>query len=291
MAKKPKVVEDIDVEKKKKEHSALKTFFLVVLIGVACFFIGAYYQDIFESFSVAPIKDSSKEEKESVELEDNCIQLEDDQTESTEDGETIEKALERYYYFTTLDKGFSTPEEIDLNDLLLFASSMNMEEMNKAHNGFDISLKQVNKILKKYFDYEIEEGADIVCDICTETIYLYDKENKVFIYNWDSEHGHSGSAVNVKQRIISVETNENKEIIVHVKQAFGLGEYVVTEYYDSLEDAEKEVNPILKVEYDPEDMFFDEYDFNNVSNDKMYTYEYVFKEIDGILVLKSYKKL
>lgn len=292
MAKKPKIVEDVNVEKKKKEHSALKTFILVILIGGACFFVGAYYQDIFESFSVAPIKEDGKKESDNEETIDDCVTMEEDELpDSVKEIESIEKALERYYYFTTLDKGFSTPEEIDLNDLLLFATSMNISEMNKAHNGFDISLKQVNKILKKYFDYEIEEGADIFCDICTETTYLYDKENKIFTYNWDSDHAHSGSAVNVKQRIISAKTNENNEVIVQVKQAFGLGEYVVTEYYDSLEDAEKEVNPILKVEYDPEDMFFDEYDFNNVSNDKMYTYEYVFKEIDGILVLKSYKKL
>lgn len=292
MAKKPKIVEDVNVEKKKKEHSALKTFILVILIGGACFFVGAYYQDIFESFSVAPIKEGGKKESDNEETIDDCVTMEEDELpDSVKEIESIEKALERYYYFTTLDKGFSTPEEIDLNDLLLFATSMNISEMNKAHNGFDISLKQVNKILKKYFDYEIEEGADIFCDICTETTYLYDKENKIFTYNWDSDHAHSGSAVNVKQRIISAKTNENNEVVVQVKQAFGLGEYVVTEYYDSLEDAEKEVNPILKVEYDPEDMFFDEYDFNNVSNDKMYTYEYVFKEIDGILVLKSYKKL
>ena len=33
MAKKPKIVEDVNVEKKKKEHSVLKTFILVILIG------------------------------------------------------------------------------------------------------------------------------------------------------------------------------------------------------------------------------------------------------------------
>ena len=58
-----KVTEFINIEKKKKEHSALKTFLLVILIGGACFFIGAYYQDIFESFSVAPIKDSNKDDE------------------------------------------------------------------------------------------------------------------------------------------------------------------------------------------------------------------------------------
>ena len=290
--KKPKIVEDINIEKKKKEHSALKTFLLVILIGGACFFIGAYYQDIFESFSVAPIKDSSKDD-EGEEIVDNCIQLEQDQTQ-IEEADTIEKALTRYYYFTMLDKEITKPEDIDLNDLLLFVSSMNMQEVTRAHNGYDFSLKQANKILKKYFDYEIEEGADILCELCGEKPYLYDKENKVFTYNWDAEHGHGGSGVDVKQRIISAKTNddnENRMVTVLVKQAFGLGEHVVTEYYDSIEDAEKEVNPILKMEYDEEGMFFDEYDFNNVSNDKMNTYEYVFEIIDGIYVLKSYKKL
>ena len=116
----------------------------------------------------------------------------------------------------------------------------------------------------------------------------------MFAYNWEIEHGHGGNFVDVKQRIISAKTNddnENRMVTVLVKQAFGLGEHVVTEYYDSIEDAEKEVNPILKMEYDEEGMFFDEYDFNNVSNDKMNTYEYVFEIIDGIYVLKSYKKL
>ena len=271
--------------KKGKVRGVIFTILLVLAFAVIAFGVGV------ATGGVILVEDEKVENKEDVNEEVN----EETNEEISDDAvfyvneQVVEKALEEYYFFAQQDKMFESPEKINLNDLLLFSSNKLVGELTRDTDANDVTLDEVNKVIKENFGYEIKEGADIFCDVCENITFTYDSSKKVFSYK--GEHGHEGSPVSVLQRIISVRTNEKGQVVVLVKQAYGLGQYYISKYYRTPEDARNEMSPILEIHMEESGMTFEQFDFNGVSGDKMNTYEYVFEKSNHRLILKSYKRV
>lgn len=259
----------------------MKKFLLIVLlvlvmtgIGVGTYFLGR---------NSIEVKDCEKK----VETEDKDENLNNENLGNDEfyyvDYDEIEKVIESYSYLTAMNKSFNSVDEIEVDDLVHFA--VRHIENRESYDYF--TLDEVNTVLEKYFDFSLEDGKDIKCDVCDNNIFwYYDADSKRFSSKNDDSHAHEGSCYGDLTRIISITNDEENKYVVLTKKAFGCNPYVISTYYASLDEDGSE--PVLEFYGDP---LFTEAEFNNVPNDKLNTYEYVFELVDNRLVLKSFKKV
>lgn len=259
----------------------MKKVLLIVLIlilfvctGVGSFFLGTH---VTSKDRCVDVKDEVNEE----EKKDNTDKEQNNNETLYVNMEVINDALYRYSSLVLVTRGFDNINTVNVNDLMLFAVYDYDSDLDN-----EFTLDDLNKVLKKYFDYELSEGQNIMCDVCENILYNYDKETKTFKHvEDDSLHGHEGNGLGSIRRIISVEVDDDGKYVVQTKEAFGSSPYVITEYYDDLEE---DSELVFELTTDPE---FVEAEFNKVPNDKLKTFEYVFEVIDNTLVLKSYKRI
>lgn len=226
--------------------------------------------------------DDKKDKDVKVKNESNNI-------ENTSDIDLIMIRIQELAHIEQVNRNINDVSELTNQELLLFAvDSLGYED--------SIKKSEIEDIIEKYFGRSVV-FENINCHYGDEVeppLYLYDSKKEEFVKN--EEHGAHGIGdyyADILNRLVEYKVDGNLYVI-RVKKAFAMKHdtgFPVT-YYKTYEDAHNGENVLfeLKIDsyeelenYNPED------DFNNIANDDLVTYEYVFEKNGNNFILKSYR--
>ena len=257
--------------------------FVVSIIGVLLFLsgliVGALLLFNNELMEDSCTKDIKCEEKDNVDYED---------PDDISDYDMIVKRIHELGAIEQVSRNINSVKDFTNQELLLFAVN---------YLGYDDSytLQEINDVVNRFFGTNIKpENVNCHSSADNIPILLYDKDKKIFISNPEHDgHGIGGYYSYVLNKVVSYEIRDNI-YTVKVKKAFGATQDTgpITTFYKTYKEMAELGTPIIDFKFNTDEDLIDyepEVYFNNLSNDKMLTYTYVFEKVDSNFVLKSYK--